>query len=399
MKSISKFLQIAAVSILLITIGCTSPQDLLQTGQYDPALIESIKRLSKKKKKRKDVEVVEAAFRKVTAKDMQRIENLKKEGVAENWIEINRIHRDIKKRQEMIEPYLPLVAKDGYKADFRFVKIDALELQSKERAATVFYTKAQDLMFHARNGNRYAAREAFSELDNVYRYYKNFKDVEALQAEALDLGQTYVLFKSTNESGRPLPPRIEDDILKLNVKDFDSRWLKYYNSPDAKESFDRVITLKVKEIGVGRESYNQLQFVESKEIDDGFDYVLDNRGNVMKDTLGNDIKIARTKVIFGTVIEVHQFKDATVGGVLEVFDTHQKEIIRTEPVVVNRVFENYAATFTGDRRALSSRACRYLGNTPRPFPSDEYLVGLAVENLEPLVYETIRNNSGDIVMK
>jgi len=220
-----------------------------------------------------------------------------------------------------------------------------------------------------------------------------------LQAEALDLGQTYVLFKSANESGKQLPPNMENDILKLNVKDFDSRWLKYFNNAEARASFDRVITLKINDIGVGRESLNERQFVESKEIDDGFEYVLDNRGNVMKDTLGNDIKIARTRTIFATVIEVHQYKDATVGGFLEVYDTHQKEVIRTEPVVVNGIFENYATTFTGDRRALNNRARRYLGNTPRPFPSDEHLIGIAVENLEPIVYETIRRNSGDIAVK
>ena len=160
-----------------------------------------------------------------------------------------------------------------------------------------------------------------------------------------------------------------------------------------------MITLRVKEIGVGREAVNERQFVESKKIDDGFEYVLDRRGNVMKDSLGNDIKIARTKTIFATVIEVHQYKDATLGGVLEVFDTHQKEVIRTVPVRVNGIFENYASTFRGDKRALSRTACRYLGNSPQPFPTDEYLVGVAAANLETEVYETIRRNSGDISMR
>ena len=53
------------------------------------------------------------------------------------------------------------------------------------------------------------------------------------------------------------------------------------------------------------------------------------------------------------------------------------------------VFENYASTFRGDRRALSEDACRYLGNRPQPFPTDEALLLTAMEQLKPVIKSRI----------
>ena len=57
--------------------------------------------------------------------------------------------------------------------------------------------------------------------------------------------------------------------------------------------------------------------IEKKTVDNGFEYVLDAKGNVMKDTSGNDIKIKKYKEIQCTVIESHQQKDCNITGEIE----------------------------------------------------------------------------------
>ena len=56
----------------------------------------------------------------------------------------------------------------------------------------------------------------------------------------------------------------------------------------------------------------------NKRISDGFEYVLDANGNVMKDTAGNDIKLQKFKDITCTLIETQQFKSVEIRGEVEI---------------------------------------------------------------------------------
>ena len=123
-------------SLLLLVSSCLSPAKLVDMGNYDQAIDVSVQRLTgKKKKKAKLVKSLEIAFEKATRQDMRMAESLEKEGRPENWERINDLHRQIGRRQSKIEPLLPLVDENGYKASFQFVRIDDLERKSRENAA------------------------------------------------------------------------------------------------------------------------------------------------------------------------------------------------------------------------------------------------------------------------
>ena len=125
--------------------------------------------------------------------------------------------------------------------------------------------------------------------------------------------------------------------------------------------------------------------MDDKEIEDGWDYVLDSNGNVLKDTLGNDVKIPRKVIIKARVLETFQQKEARVAGVLEFYDNHTKEVIRRENITADAIFENYASTFQGDRRALSADSKKRIGNRPLPFPTDVDLLLNAADALNPTI--------------
>ncbi len=392
MKRTNQILQIVILAAILFLTSCQTPEFLLKRGQYDASVVEAIERLQKKrKKKRKDVEVVEEAFRKVTKADMDKIASLKAEGRPSNWVKINKIHNYIKERQELIAPHLPLVAKDGYKAEFRFVKINALERESRENAAEYYYASGKELLEKGERGSKYAAREAWTKFDKTRKYFDNYKDAMTLRDRALVIGKNHILVQTTNESRVVMPRDFEEELLSINIAEFSSKWTRYYTDTKLREDFDFEFTMKLRDIEVSPELVQERRYVDQKEIEDGFNYVLDNNGNVLKDTLGNDIKTPRYINIQAWVDEVHQKKTASLHSRLVLKDLATGEIIRNENMNVTAIFENYAATFQGDRRALSRDSKRRIGNSPRPFPSDEALIFDALDKIKPALRNKIED--------
>jgi hypothetical protein len=378
------------LTALLILGSCSRPEKMLERGNYEGAISTSIKKLSgKKKKKLKHVKALENAFARVTTQDMREVKVLEKEGRTENWVEINRIHRRIKLRQEMIEPLLPLYASDGYKADFKFVKVEELELDSKKKAADHYYSEGKRYLADAERGDKQAARTAYENFEDIQRYYKSYKDEEKLMLRARELGTNYVLFKMENDSRTILPRDFEREIKRISVRDLDSDWRQVHLNPDAARKYDYTVVMRLTQIEVSPDLVKEREYIDDKTIEEGWEYVLDPKGNVMKDSAGNDIKIPKKVLIKARVFESYQHKAAHVGGKLEFFDNEAREIIHTEPLAVDAIFENYAAKFDGDKRALTEDSKNKIGNQPRPFPSSEALVLQAADLLKPIVKEKI----------
>jgi len=74
-----------------------------------------------------------------------------------------------------------------------------------------------------------------------------------------------------------------------------------------------------------------------------------------------------------------------VHGRLEVRDIRNNNILDNSGITVDYVFENYASTFRGDRRALSRDSRNRIGNTPRPFPRNEDMIIRAADELKPTI--------------
>jgi hypothetical protein len=65
----------------------------------------------------------------------------------------------------------------------------------------------------------------------------------------------------------------------------------------------------------------------------------------------------------------------------------------TQPLTAEARFENYASTYRGDRRALSSNTRRYLGTRPGGFPSNKALILNAADVLKPQLQERLAYSS------
>ena len=123
-------------------------------------------------------------------------------------------------------------------------------------------------------------------------------------------------------------------------------------------------------IDVSPEQIKENRYTESREMQDGWQYQLDAKGNVMKDSKGNDMKTLRYKTITCTVMENRQHKAARIAGTLDYIDNANGDLIKSAPLVADAFFNHDAAMAVGDLEALSTESRAKLGRSPIPFPDD-----------------------------
>lgn len=383
-------------AMALLLSACANPKKILEKGHYDDAIISAAKKLrGKDEYKLKHVLVLEEAFKKAQEKDLRRVYMLREEGRAYNWTKIHKIYAHMADRQATIEPFLPIYADNGYRADFEFVKIEKLLVESRRNAADYHYNRAKDLVREGEAGNRLAAREAVDELRYLEKLYRNFKDSDRLRELAEYYGTEQWLIRMENSSHALLPRDFESRLLSISTANLNQRWRNFNTVREEGRKYDYEVVVSLDDIIFSPHIEKERQFDESLEIEDGFTYVLDENGNVMKDTLGNDIKVPRTTWISATVIEVYQFKSLDIRGRIHVRDATNRNLIHGEDLNVRHTFENYASRMVGgDKRALTKETRRRLGNAPRPFPAD---AGMLFDAMDALKNELSRFLRGPYV--
>lgn len=386
---------IASLFLFAVVLSsCHTAQKYVESGDYDNAIDLCIRKLKGKPKKQLEyVQGLELAFRKAQARDLGTVEQLKAEARPELWSRIHDIHRDIQIRQNKVAPLTPLVAKNGYRAQFQFVDIASMERQSREKAAEYLYDQSVDLLTRAEKGDKLAARKAYSLLmDLQKRYYPTYRDKDVLISKSRDLGTSYVVFEVKNQSGKLLPRGFAERLIAMDKQGLDSEWREYSFEAKPGLHYDYKALLKVRDIDISPERVQERSYFEEKKIQDGWDYVLDKRGNVMKDSAGNDIKTPRMVLIRAEILEIHQSKATRIAGAIEIRDTRSNNLLETCEVATEVIFDNYASTFRGDERALTQDSKNRIGNRPLPFPKDEDMLVQAAERLKPEVKDELRHS-------
>ena len=242
----------------------------------------------------------------------------------------------------------------------------------------------------SKNGNRRLAREAHEDFKGIKKYDDNYRDVVQLSEQAYILGINHIYVKVENDSRVALPSAFERELESIFVRDMNSKWTKYHTFQDDKLRYEYTIVARMTDIDVSPEGERRDHYIEEKQIEDGFDYVLDGKGNVKKDSLDNDLKTKRW--IKADVFTIHQKKDARVFGYLEYYDNRTKEKVLSRPLTSNVHFENFMTNFEGDRRALTEETCRRLGGRRMPFPQDGDMLLTAAENMKADTKRLIQDN-------
>lgn len=365
--------------------SCMSPQKMVINGMYDAAINKAVKKIKKHPAKEKYVQPLADAFRLANQISNERIKFLKQEGRPDTWDEILVNYSALKIRQDEVKT-LPqnVLNKIGYS----YIDYDKEIIASKQKAADYNYAHAVELL---KTNNKADARKAYDELMEVKKYYNNYKDVDVLIQKAINIGTSYILFRMENKTIIPLPPRFEEDLLKISLNEFNDLWHNYDTKPVSGRIYDYSILVRIKYINFTPESVKENSYTESKDVENGWQYALDKNGNVMKDSLGNDIKIKKYKTITCTIRETIMKKSASLTGTIDFIENNTNQLIKTNPLTGDAIFDYAYATAYGDVNALKDETKKKL-RSAAPFPATPELLMMAVETMKSASKNIVSNN-------
>jgi hypothetical protein len=382
---------ITLMSIVLLLTACSSVkrnEKFLALGNYDEAIELAVKKIAKDKNSKKSKEhitLLEQAFAKVVDQDLRRIKFLEKDTNPGNVREIYFIYAGLESRQQLIRPLLPL--KNG---SFAIVDYTNEIIQAKNNYADFLFAEGNNFL----NKNTVLdAREAHRYFEKLKNLQPNYFEVDKLLDEAHYQGTDFVSVQINNLSNQIIPRRLEQELLDFNTYELDDFWTEYHGAKQNGVPYSFGVSLNFKQIGVSPEQVLEKEYRRTKRIKDGWEYKLDRNGNVMKDSLGNDIKVDIIKVVKARVTYTEQVKSVLVGGTVVYRDFERKEVIDRHPLSSEFIFENIFARYRGDERALTEEDRRLLRNDFIPFPSNEQMVLDAGTDIKIRLSEILKQNS------
>lgn len=335
----------------LFLTSCSSPNKLLQKGNYDALIEKSVKNLIKNPEKEEDAVMLDKAYKLANERDLERVKYLKMESNPNTWDEMLSLYSNLKNRQNSVKRVLPLSIK-GQSVNYNFVDYDAEIVAAKRKAADYYNAHGRSLM---ENKTKESYRQAYHELVKARNYSgDSYRDLDQIISEAKYLGMSRVLIAVENRTIINLPQEFSDGLVSVNASQLNSEWVEYHTrKTDNTVRYDYYIDIILQTVNVSPDLVKDNDIIEKKTIEDGFEYVLDKKGNVMKDSAGNDIKLKKYKEIQCTVVESHQVKDCNITGEIEFNATNPQLLLKKQPVAAGTHFEHVSARAIGDLNALS----------------------------------------------
>jgi hypothetical protein len=377
------------LAVLLLS-GCGSTTKKLQQGNYDAVVDKSVKKLIRKPNA-EDAAEMDRAYRLANERDLDRIKFLKAENNPDNYDEIFNRYNILKERQRQVRTVTPMTV-GGKTYSYEYVDYDAEMIASKRKAADYFYNNGKGLLENALQKEDY--REAYYQLMKASEYSGGqFENIDALIYDARMKGISRVIVEVNNLSPLQLPPLVEEDLISFDTRGLGNEWVEYhFKHVDENATYDYAVMVKLLSIMVSPDDTQDTDQIFKKNIADGFDYVLDGNGNVMKDTAGNDIKLQKFKEITCTLIETRQFKSVEIKGEVEILSMEPERLIQKEPFGAANQFEHFSARSIGDEGALTEEALKMTQQEKIPFPTDVEMVLMCTETIKPAIRNAIYAN-------
>ena len=375
--------------LTIIFSGCGSSKKQLQKGNYDAAIAKAVKQLRKDPSDVKQIEILERSYQVANDQDNERIRFLKMEGKPNNWDDIYLVYKSLNDRQSLVKSVTPL-NKNGKTIDFPYIDYMADMVAAKRKAADFYYAHGNELM---KSGLKDSYRQAYNEFVRAKEYIGDYEGIDNKIQDAKNLGMSRVFVSIQNNSMIKFPKEFEQDLLALDLPALNSEWVEYYTQNlNENTKYDYFVDVKVKNVAVSPDQTLQKDTVIKREVEDGFTYVLDKKGNVMKDTLGNDIKIKKYKTLQCALVESVQLKACRIDGDVEVIQANPDKVLKKDPIFAESAFKNVSSRALGDIQALNADQLARTKTSPVPFPDDIEMVVRCSESLKMAIRGAIQNN-------
>ncbi len=378
--------------IILLTVilsGCGSAKKQLERGNYDAAIDKAVKQLRKDPSDAKEIEILQRSYTVANDRDNERIRFLKMENRPNNWDEIYIVYKALSDRQSLVRTVTPL-SMNGRSVDFPYVDYMPEMVNAKRKAADFYYAHGNELMTTNIKENY---RQAYMEFVRAKEYVGDYEGIDNKIQEAKYLGMSRVFVSVQNSSIIKFPPEFEQDLLALNLPALNSEWVEYHTQNlNDNTQYDYFVNVNIKNVAVSPDNTAERDSVIKRDVEDGFTYVLDQKGNVMKDSLGNDIKLKKYKTLQCALVESIQSKACRIDGDVEVIQVNPNKILKKDPIGAESHFDHISSRALGDTQALNEEQLERTRSSPVPFPTDIEMVIRCSESLKMAIRGAIQNN-------
>ena len=366
-------------SLLLISFGCSPIKKInnnVVSGEFDKAINKTISELKKIKNKKKKIQyelILKDIYNRAVVNSKDKISRFKKDGNPEFFDDIYFEYDKLIKRQNKLKNL------SSERLNFNFENYDSELINFRYKTSDYFLKISNSFIS---NNNKFDYRKAYNYLTVIESINPNYLDTRSLIKLCLLKGKDYILLNVLNESKSVLFEDLEKDILNIKGYDLNSTWKSFFTKNDSFEgTYDFYIDLAFKSFIISPERLVQKEGFSEKNIVDGLTYKLDDEGNVMKDSLGNDIKVDKLIKISVKSIESIQSKSAKVLAEIRFIDK-KKNIIEKFPLESEFWFRNRFLEYDGDKRVLTKEQIKLSKNRFIPFPPDEVLIFNNSENIK-----------------
>lgn len=366
-------------SLLLISFGCSPIKKInnnVVSGEFDKAINKTISELKKIKNKKKKIQyelILKDIYNRAVVNSKDKISRFKKDGNPEFFDDIYFEYDKLIKRQNKLKNL------SSERLNFNFENYDSELINFRYKTSDYFLKISNSFIS---NNNKFDYRKAYNYLTVIESINPNYLDTRSLIKLCLVKGKDYILLNVLNESKSVLFEDLEKDILNIKGYDLNSTWKSFFTKNDSFEgTYDFYIDLAFKSFIISPERLVQKEGFSEKNIVDGLTYKLDDEGNVMKDSLGNDIKVDKLIKISVKSIESIQSKSAKVLAEIRFIDK-KKNIIDKFPLESEFWFRNRFLEYDGDKRVLTKEQIKLSKNRFMPFPPDEVLIFNNSENIK-----------------
>ena len=378
--------------IFILTIllaGCGSSKKQLEKGNYDAAIQKAVKDLRKDPKDTKQIDILNQAYKIANEQDNERVRMLKMEGKPNSWDEIYLVYKALNDRQALVRT-LPPLNMNGRSIEFPYVDYIQDMVNAKRKAADFYYAHGDELM---KSGIKESYRQAFAEYMRAKEYVGDYEGIDNKIQDAKLRGISKVFISIQNSSMLKFPKEFEDDLLALDLPRLNSEWVEYsIQNLNENTQYDYYVNVNVKNIMVSPDQSLQRDSVIKRRIEDGFTYVMDKKGNVMKDSLGNDIKQTKYKNLQCALVETIQSKTCRIDGDVDVIQMNPNKELRKDPIRAESNFENISSRALGDIQALNANQLERTKTSIVPFPTDIAMVIRCSQSLKMAIRGAIQND-------
>ncbi|UQD56871.1 hypothetical protein [Flavobacterium sp. K5-23] len=388
-----KTILLLSLIVLILSCGVKQTRNMLTSGNYDEAIDNAVSNLrsNKDKKGKQDyIYLLEEAFAKAKERDLNSLNLLTQDGNPANSEKIYNLYLQLNNRQELITPLLPLkLMKEGRNAKFPFNNYNSQIIDSKNTLSKYLYANTKTLLS---SNNKMDYRKAYDDLVYLNKINPNYRDVLKLMDEAQFKGTDFVNVSMKNETNMVIPVGLENDLLDFSTFGLNDKWTVYHSSLQKGTKYDYGLIVNFRQINISPEQIKEKEFIKEKQIKDGVKTLVDSKGKVIKDSLGNAIKVDNFKTIRVSIYEFNQFKACQINAKVDYVNFKNNQLLESFPLTTEFVFENMYATYKGDKRASDDSYYSNFDRRAVPFPSNEQMVYDTGEDLKLKLKDIISRN-------